>query len=248
MKLYRGAVLRYLLWLAVLGTANANRLYFRLPTTWVFHVSFNTLFLLLPELYSGFIHLLRLFRLSPPAAPRAVIEEAVVENPRYPTYVAPVALAYIVSHPRFNIYKGPLARLRLFGFGLDALPHAATAFGFTNLLMDILAALVRNAPPRAAWRQAAVWAEQNGALVAGSFLAGASALYELGEFMIRKEELRETGGDVRRVNMEWSLRDMVFDLVSNTLGWLAAIALRRRPPPYAEQEVERLPHSEQPLV
>ena len=50
---------------------------------------------------------------------QGTIQDAVVDNPNYAFYVAPVALAYMVSHPHFNIYKGSLADIRLFGFGLD---------------------------------------------------------------------------------------------------------------------------------
>jgi hypothetical protein len=233
MKANNTDVLRYALWLGVLFTANANRRYFGLPTTWVFHVTLNTFFLFLPELVRGASHVLRLGERAPSkddlvATAHQVLQAAVVENPNYALYVAPVALAYVVSHPRFNIYRGELAELRLWGFGLDAIPHSLTAFGFTNLVIDALAALERSTPPDAPWRPLAELADEHAALAAGSLLVGASALYEAGEYGIHAEELRETGGDETKINLVWSKRDTVFDIMSNTLGWLAAVALRPR--------------------
>jgi len=155
----------------------------------------------------------------------------VVDNPRYALYIAPVPLAYTVSHPNFNIYKGNLAKIRLFGFGLDAIPHSTTAFGFTNLVIEALAAFYAHTPRAAAWRPVAAQAHRHSALVAGALLAGASSLYETGEYEIHEEELRETGGDESRINMEWSVQDTVFDLMSNTLGWAAALLLKKRKRP-----------------
>jgi hypothetical protein len=55
---------------------------------------------------------------------------------------------------------------------------------------------------------------------------GASALYEAGEYWIHVEELRETGGDETKINLVWSAQDTLFDILSNALGWLAALFLR----------------------
>jgi hypothetical protein len=73
-----------------------------------------------------------------------------------------------------------------------------------------------------------VWADEHADIVAGLLLVGASAVYETGEYLIHNEELRETGGDATRIAMEWNAKNTVFDLIANTLGWLAAVWLRRR--------------------
>lgn len=225
------ALLRYALWLGVLNTARANRNYFGLPTTWVFHVTLNSWFLLLPEIVRAIEQVAPLDARTKQkrnfvSTARAAVREIVVENPNYALYVAPVALAYIVSHPNFNIYKGDLGRIRLFGFGLDAIPHSLTAFTFTLLVMDTLNAFLRHTPREASWRSLAERANEQSSSVAGALLLGASALYESGEYAIHEEELRETGGDESKINLVWSLQDTVFDLISNTLGWVAAVLLR----------------------
>jgi len=215
-------LLRYALWFGVLGVAHANRKHFGLPTTWVFHASFNTFFLLLPEIYRGAARVLNL------EAHARRQRDTVVDNPHYALYTAPVALAYMVSHPRFNIYKGTWAKLRLLGFGLDAIPHATTAFGFSSLIFDALAALCHHTPRHVPLRASVEWAADHAEWLAGALLVGASVIYETGEFAIHNEELRETGGDESKINMEWSSKDMLFDLLSNTLGWFAAVLFRRK--------------------
>ena len=156
------------------------------------------------------------------------LDDAVVNSPKYALYVAPVPLAYMVSHPHFNIYKGDWAKLRFLGFGLDAIPHSTTAFGLTNLVIDTLAVFRHHTPHNAAWHPLAVHADRHSRLIAGAFLVGASALYESGEYEIHIEELRETHGDESKINMEWSVQDTLFDLISNALGWLAGVILRRQ--------------------
>lgn len=224
-------LLRYALWLGVLGTANANRKYFGLPTTWVFHLTLNSLLLFLPEIVRGTNRVLDLDARARQkrdlvSTAYGTIQDAVAENPNYALYVAPVALAYMVSHPRFNIYKGEWSKLRLFGFGLDALPHSLTAFAFTRLMMETLAAFRHHTPRDAAWRTPAEKADDNSGVIAGALLIGASTLYESGEYAIHQEEMRETGGDESRINLIWSAQDTLFDLLSNALGWLAAVTLR----------------------
>lgn len=225
--------LRILLWCGVLYTARANQKYFGLPTTWVFHVTLNSILLFFPEIVRGSSSVLKLGARAKQkrdlvTTAHATIEDAVVTNSQYAWYVAPVALAYMVSHPQFNIYKGAWGKLRLFGFGLDALPHSLTAFAFTHLVMDTLAAFYKNTPPNAAWRALAAQADEHSDKVAGALLVGASALYESGEYAINQEELRETGGDESKINLVWSAQDTLFDVLSNTLGWLAAVLLRRK--------------------
>lgn len=224
--------MRYALWLAVLNTANANRKFFGLPTTWVFHVTLDSFILFLPEILQALDEFIPFDEGAKQKrglvqSVRATLREAVVENPNYALYVAPVALAYIVSHPKFNIYKGDYAKVRFLGFGLDAIPHSLTAFAFTNLVIDTLAAFRRNTPKDAAWRPLAERADDHAGNIAGAFLIGASALYEAGEYAIHEEELRETHGDESKINLVWSVQDTLFDVLSNTLGWLAAVLVRR---------------------
>jgi hypothetical protein len=233
MKLQPSDLVRYALWLGVLATARANQKHFHLPTTWVFHITFNSLFLFLPELYRGASQIAGLDARARQkrdllTTTHGVMQDVVVTNSHYALYVAPVALAYIVSHPRFNIYRGEWAKIRLFGFGLDAIPHSATAFGFTNLVMDALDAFRRHTPMDASWRKLAQRADERSANIAGALLAGASAFYESGEYAIHAEELRETGGDEEKINMQWSAVDTLFDLISNAAGWAVAVGLRRR--------------------
>ena len=227
-------LLRYALWLGVANTANANRKFYGLPTTWVFHLALNSFILFLPELYRGTAAILRLdarahTKRDVVSTAHSMMQDAVVNNPNYALYVSPVALAYMVSHPEFNIYKGKLAELRVFGFGLDALPHSATAFAFTNLVMDALRAFHDHAPSDARWYPLAARADEHSNLLAGTLLASASAVYEFGEYAIHNEELRETHGDASKINLVWSAQDTLFDLMSNTLGWMAAALLRKRP-------------------
>jgi len=224
---------RYALWLGVASTANANRKYYGLATTWVFHLTLNSFILFLPEIVRGANRVLQLDARAKQkrdfvTTVQGTIQDAVVDNPNYAFYVAPVALAYMVSHPQFNIYKGDLANIRLLGFGLDAIPHSTTAFAFSLLVMDTLDAFARNTPRDAQWRRLAEGADKHSEALAGAVLIGASALYEGGEYAIHNEELRETGGDESKINLVWSVQDTLFDLMSNTLGWLAAALLRAR--------------------
>ena len=233
MKLKSTDLLRYGLWLGVLNTANANRKYFGLPTTWVIHLTLNSLILFLPELAQATAYVLQLkgrarFKHDLLTTLYYVTEDVVVNNPNYALLVAPVPVAYMVSHPKFNIYKGDFAQLRFLGFGLDAIPHSTTAFGFTNLAMDALDSLRKHTPRDAKWRSLVVMADKHSAEIAGAFLASASVLYESGEYEIHAEELREAHGDESKINMEWSVQDTTFDLLSNTLGWLAGVVWRKR--------------------
>lgn len=234
MAVSTGDLLRYGLWAGLLMTANANRRHFGLPTTWVFHAGGNTLALLLPEIYGAIAHALRLDERAARAGgdgwevAHRLMRELVRDNPRYVAYVAPLTLAYLVSHPKFNIYKGELARWRIAGFGLDSIPHAITAAMLTRLTFDLLDSLARQAPPGSALAERAGRAQAQGELVAGGLLALATAVYETAEWAIHHVELHATGGDVSRINMEWSAADTVTDVCSNTAGWLLAVALHRR--------------------
>lgn len=234
MTVSAGDLLRYGLWIGLLMTANANRRHFGLLTTWVFHASGNTLALLLPEIYGAIAHALRLDERAARAdgagweAVHRLIRALVRDNPRYVAYVAPLTLAYLVSHPKFNIYKGELARWRIAGFGLDSIPHATTAAMLTRLTFDLLDGLARLAPPGSTLAERAGRAQAQAELVAGGLLTLATAGYETAEWAIHHAELRATGGDASRINMEWSAADTVTDVCSNTAGWLLAVALHRR--------------------
>ena len=216
------------------GTAYANHRHFRLPTTWVPHLTGNTLALLLPELYRLVDHTLHLEERWPRAEHPtwgpllATLRELVVENPDYLDYVAPAALAYIVSHPRFNIYRGAWGELRLAGFGLDSIPHGSTAFALTNLLLDAIETLHDQTPPASVLAPWLRRLDENKILVSGLVLAGLTLLYEYGEYRIRQAELAATNYDESQVNMIWSLQDSIFDALSNALGWLTAIWRRRQ--------------------
>lgn len=228
--------LRYLIWAGVAGTAYANQRHFRLPTTWVPHLTGNTFSLLLPELYRLVDHTLHLEERWPPqkhptwGALLATFRQIVVENPDYLDYVAPAALAYIVSHPRFNIYRGDWGAIRVAGFGLDSIPHSSTAFALTNLMLDTIETLHSQTPSTSGLAPVLQWIEKNKFLVTGAVLAGLTIAYEYGEYRIRQVELEATHYDESRVNMIWSLQDCIFDSLSNAIGWLTAI-WRRRPRP-----------------
>src|SRR5262245_16309354 len=106
-------------------------------TTWLPHLLTNTITLLFPDLVRMLFRDSRV-RQSVPASSESIVEEArqitqnvllimVRDNPQYVTYMIPLAAGYILSHPRWNIYKGDWANIRIAGFGLDALPHSLTA-------------------------------------------------------------------------------------------------------------------------
>ena len=233
MAVSRGDLLRYGLWAGLLATANANRRHFGLASTWVFHASLETVALLLPELYGGLARLLRLderaaHTTSAPLAPvHGTLRQVVCDNPRYAAYVAPLVIGYLVSHPKFNIYKGDLAALRLAGFGLDSIPHATTACALSTLIFDTLDALACHTPAGTPLAGPVRWAQARGTLLSGIVLALVTLIYETGEWIIHNSELRATGGDTSKINMEWSLPDTLTDACSNMAGWLLAVAVRR---------------------
>ncbi len=225
-------LLRYGLWCATVLTADANRRHYRMPTTWAPHLALNSAALLLPEA-------LRLLswaasRQRPPAGSAAeglrAAQEALaavcVQNPRYALYVAPFTLGYLTSHPRFDIYKGPLGELSLAGFGLDALPHAATAMTLSLLAGDLLEAAARPAGDRG-WQRAVRWWAGRRALATGALLALLTAVWEIGEYLALRYEL-DRCGDPALVNIQWSVPDMLRDCAANAAGWGLACLLRRR--------------------
>ncbi len=234
MRVRRGDLVRYVLWGGLLGTANANRVHFGLPTTWVFHTIGNTLSLMLPEIYGAFAWTLRLDRRAKNdqddliADLHHVMRDLVLENPRYVEYVAPAALAYMVSHPKFNIYKGKWAERQVLGFGPDSIPHATTAFALSNGIFDTLSSLRRYLSPRSALAKPVRWADTHAEAISGALLAILTTFYESGEYLIHNAELEATGGDPTKINMEWGVADTVTDVLSNIFGWLLAIAYHHR--------------------
>ncbi|HWQ13870.1 MAG TPA: hypothetical protein VNL77_13805, partial [Roseiflexaceae bacterium] len=173
-------LLRYALWLAAAGVARANRRHYRMPTTWAPHLALNTAALLLPDVLRW---LDRSPRQGAPGPVRAALEQVVARNPGYVLCVAPFTAGYLASHPRFDIYKGPLGALRLAGFGLDVLPHGATALGLTLLAGDALAAADAAGGGRGRLGGALRWCARRRALATGAFIALLTLLWESGEWL-----------------------------------------------------------------
>jgi hypothetical protein len=221
---------RYGLWCGIAATAAGNRRQYAMTTTWLPHLATNTVSLLLPDL------LRRVAPSSPPAAIddghdlwrllRVTLDAMARDNPAYVVYVAPLAAGYLLSAPWLNIYKGELGDLQLAGFGLDALPHAATAYGLTAFAREALGVASRLAPEHAALAAQLRWLEARRDQVAAVALALATLLWELGEYRIHRHELR-LGGNAAAINMQWSLLDTATDCLANAAGWLLAVALDR---------------------
>ncbi|HEU4328709.1 MAG TPA: hypothetical protein VFS21_36565 [Roseiflexaceae bacterium] len=220
--------LRYLLLGGVVATAEANRRHYRMTTTWLPHLLIDAAVLLLPEIAR------RLPARDEASAETeqgelagalSALRALVCDNPRYALYVAPLVLGYLTSNPRFNIYKGELAELRCCGFGLDAIPHSATAFALTGLIWDAAEEAARHCTGSGPLARLSAWAHQNPALASGLALALATAVWELGEYRIYQHELSQRGS-AEAINMQWSPTDTLFDCLSNALGWAAAAAWR----------------------
>jgi hypothetical protein len=230
-------LLRYGLWCATALTARANRRHYRMPTTWAPHLALNTAALLLPDA-------LRLLgprsRAEAPAPDGelaavarlglAALAEVAGANPAYPLYVAPFTLGYLTSHPRFDIYKGPLGKHRLAGFGLDAIPHTLTALSLSLLAADLLRAAAGAAAGDGRPATLLRWCASHRAIATGTLLAILTAVWESGEWLALRYELRERG-DPALVNMQWSVPDMLRDCAANAAGWALACALRPRGEP-----------------
>ena len=190
--------------------------------------------LLLPEIYRlverGLGLEQRLNRQDHPTAAllRLTVERLVRDNPDYGAYVAPAALAYIVSQPRFNIYRGRLGRLSILGFGLDSIPHATTAYALSNFAYDTLAELDQNAAISPALEPYLKHLASRKTVVTAGFIAALTLVYEAGEYYIHKSELKARDNDRSRINLLGGLEDTVFDGLSNVIGW-ALSTWRRRP-------------------
>ncbi len=225
---------RYLLYALVLVTANENRKSTGLITSWIFHAIGHTPLLLMPEIYSSLatlFHIPQRAQANPTgmwATVNGVMDDLVVDNPHYVEYMAPAAIAYILAFPGHNMYKSEWANEQLFGFGLDSIPHAMTAFALVRFTYDALRALGRHLPPSSPVAAQAQWAEQHAGIIAAGTLAAATAFYEGGEYLIHRAELKAVHNDPTKIAMEWSLADTVQDIISNTAGGLAAAWINRR--------------------
>jgi hypothetical protein len=223
-------LLRYGLWLGVAETAFENRRHYRMATTWLPHLLTNTLSLFLPDVLR-FIFSKRQRSISAISTPLTEVitqtaQASVSANDHYAGYVAPLAVGYILSHPRFNIYQGEWAEKRFAGLGLDALPHGATAFGLVSLAAETAENAAVIVPKNNALYPLVRWAAQHPTLFTGFILIAATVFWEYGEYRIQQYELEQQGGDMSKINMQWSLADTLRDVAANTLGWLAATLLR----------------------
>jgi hypothetical protein len=214
--------LRWLLWLLVVVTAFANRQHYRMATTWLPHLLTNSLSLLLPDA-------LRLL-FAPRHRPRHIVEDTLVtmarDNPNYAIYAAPLALGYILSHPRFNIYKGDWAELRLGGFGLDALPHSATAFAFSALAADTFETMGQRRQYAGMLADFMRWGRRRPQLLSLALLGLVTLGWEYSEYRVHQREMAQRG-DMSRINMQWSMADTARDVAANLAGWGAAMLWRR---------------------
>lgn len=225
-------LVRYTLWGGILATANANRRYYRMATTWAPHLLTNTLALLLPDL----IRLLPSYdphtkethpREASPWWQLSEIGTAVLhDNPRYVAYTAPLAIGYLLSHPRFNIYKGELAKLRCGGFGLDAFPHAATAFGLVGLVSDLLDEVSTRVDDNGFASHILQGCTQHRAVTGLLVLGLATLLWEVGEYRIHCYEMAQRG-DPQAINMQWSPTDTIYDCAANGIGWALHLLWRQ---------------------
>ena len=232
-------LIRYGLSCGIAATAEANRRDYAMTTTWLPHQLTNSLTLLLPELY-------RLLgpdeqapvKASPRVPPKQpvwaearrvlcdTLTTMVRDNPGYVVYVAPLAAGYLLSHPHFNIYKGELGEKEFLGFGLDTLPHSATAFALTALTCDTAQAAIDAAPPDGPLADLLAWCAAHPARFSAVVLALATLAWEVGEYNIHRHELAQRG-DARAINMQWSVRDTIYDCAANLIGWGVALAWRR---------------------
>lgn len=227
-------LLRYGLWCGIVVTAEGNRREYHMATTWLPHLATNTLSLLLPDVYR-FLFRPKLdgapLRAAPAqslagqagAALQATLTTMLCERPSYALYVAPLALGYLLSGPWFNIYKGDLAELHLAGFGLDAFPHASTAFALTALVRDAAQTFGELAKDTDALAAIGHSIERHQTALSAAALVLATLLWELGEHRIYKHELARRGS-LERINMQWSVGDTVYDCAANAIGWLLATA------------------------
>ncbi len=220
-------LLRYGLWVAVLGTAVRNRKEYGVPTAWLTHLAGNTVTLLLPDALGMLPEGLVTDTKGLPGALLRTLRSRTWEDPSYAAYAAPLALGFIASHPDYSIYHGRWAELNVFGFGLDSLPHASAAYGLARLLTEAVLTLedelprghVLYHPIRRLGRQVDVLAAVAVLIV--------TITWEWSEYLAHKAELKATGRAPDEINMQWSLPDALTDTISNALGLGAAILVGR---------------------
>ena len=218
-------VLRYGIWGVLAATADANRREYHMSTTWLPHLVVNSIALLLPDA----MRLLIPAKHKPDNLVEGVMDEMVRGNPRYVTYVFPLAAGYILSHPRFNIFKGDMAEIRVAGLGLDAIPHGATGFALTALVQDTLETACEIEPKKNGLFARFVHAcNAKPALISFGILSLLTFFWEYGEYRVHAHELELQGGDISKINMMWSADDTARDVVANFLGWAVAALLHRR--------------------
>jgi len=225
------SLLRYGLWCGVLATAEGNRREYHMTTTWLPHLTTNTISLLLPDIY----RLLARAKSGPahsgsiPSELRQVIEGTLTtvlcDNPAYVLYVTPLALGYLLSSPWLNIYKGDLAERRLAGFGLDALPHAMTAFALTALTTDTARVVGEQSSSTAQLAELGSLIDRCQTLISAIVLVAATIAWEMGEHRIYQYELARRGSR-EQINMQWSVSDTAYDCAANVIGWLLATGWR----------------------
>ncbi|HEX2907861.1 MAG TPA: hypothetical protein VHO69_13415 [Phototrophicaceae bacterium] len=215
--------LRYVLWALLAYTTAANRREYRMSTTWLPHLVTNSLSLLLPDAV----------RLIFPQGWRsrniveATLTKMVRDNRNYAVYAAPLALGYILSHPRFNIYKGDWANLELAGFALDSIPHSATAFALSALVGDTLRVMAHEEEFHGGLARLLRWGNHRRALVSLTVLALITFFWEYSEYRVHNYELSQRG-DAEHINMQWSAEDTAKDVRSNLLGWALAVLWQGR--------------------
>lgn len=218
-------LLRYGIWGVVAATADANRREYHMSTTWLPHLVTNSITLLLPDV----LRLLIPQNRKPDNLVEGVMDEMVRDNPKYVVYVAPLAAGYILSHPKFNIFKGDMGDIRFAGLGLDAIPHGATGFALTALVQDTLQTADELDPSdQSAFAQFVHWCNQYPGLVTFAVLGALTFFWEYGEYRVHNHELSLREGDITKINMMWSADDTARDVVANFLGWAAARLMGRR--------------------
>ncbi|MBI1277864.1 MAG: hypothetical protein GC179_07030 [Anaerolineaceae bacterium] len=218
-------LLRYGIWGVLAATADANRREYHMSTTWLPHLITNSITLLLPDV----LRLLIPSKRKPSNLVEDVMDEMVRDNPKYVVYVAPLAAGYILSHPKFNIFKGDMGDIRVAGLGLDAIPHSATGFALTVLVQDTLQTAAELEPTnKSLFTQFVRWCNEHPSLATFGVLAALTFIWEYGEYRVHNHELELQGGDISKINMMWSADDTARDVIANFLGWSAARLIGRR--------------------
>jgi hypothetical protein len=215
--------LRYTIWGAVAATADANRREYHMQTTWLPHLATNTLTLLLPDV----IRVLIPKDKTPSNLMGQLLVQMVRDNDHYVVYVTPLALGYILSHPKYNIFKGDLAEIQLLGLRLDAIPHSATGFALTAAVCDTLATASQMRTRTDSFSRLMPLVGRYPALTSLSILAALTFVWELGEYRVHQHEMA-LRGDISKINMMWSMSDTVRDVAANLLGWAGALLVRYR--------------------